>query len=341
MDFRGVRTFTGMMGLLMSAAVAGCQSSGAGQPSPAALDEAICPEGMQDQVAIAGSAVPLETPEELANVPGASEHRGQLARRVIVSVAPKSTAAGARIFSSTLTMTTVGGVFAGWAALDQGQERVKALDIIPGRLRIQPFLNSKSLQAQSMTVDVLVKPGSTPFDELAITTTPLWNDAQHPVRPEELRLTLAPVRHMTVFDVVDAQLTLTVTAATGRRGKPGLWRCSFENRLELIDRASVLPDLWGLRKTGFRGSESEWLALNDPTTGPFRAVFANPEAARGFTDWLRVTHATRIDRYSLGLFSPEAPDIDTPPAINRAVAVPFHAISPKELEVLDVKRLGE
>jgi hypothetical protein len=341
MDLRGVRTFTRMMALLMSATVAACQSTGAGQPSPAALEEATCPDGMQDQIAIAGSAVPVVIPEELANVPGTSEHGGLIARRVIVSIAPKSMAVGARVFSSALTMTSVGGVFAGWAALAQGQERVKALDIIPGRLRIQPFLNSKSLQAQTMTVDVLVKPGSTPLDELAITTTPLWNDAQHPVRPEDLRLTLAPVRHMTVFDVVDARLTLTVTAVTGRHGNPGLWRCSFENRLELIDRASVLPDLWGLRKTGFRGSENEWLALDDPTTGPFRAVFANPEAARGFTDWLRVTHATRIDKYALGLFSPEAPDIDTPPAINRAVAVPFHAISPKELEVLDVKRLGE
>jgi hypothetical protein len=340
MNLRGVRTFTWTMGLLMSAAVAGCQSTGAGQPSPAALDEATCPEGMQDQVQIAGSAVPLEIPEALAHGSEATENSDQFARRVIVSVAPESMAAGAEIFSSTLTMTTVGGVFAGWAALDQRQERVKALDIIPGRLRIQPFLNSKSLQAQTMTVDVLVKPGSTPFDELAITTTPLWNDAQHPVRPEDLRLTLAPVRHMTVFDVVDARLTLTVTAA-GRRGNPGLWHCSFENRLELMDRASLLPDLWGLRKSGFRGSENEWLALNDPTTGPFRAVFANPEAARGFTDWLRVTHATRIDKYALGLFSPEAPDIDAPPAINRAVAVPFHAISPQELEVLDVKRLGE
>jgi len=326
---------------LITPILAGCQSTGGKQPAPAALEDATCPDGMQDQVQIAGSAVPLEIPEELARGSEATEHRNQFARRVIVSVAPKSIAVGARVFSSTLTMTTVGGVFAGWGALDRGQEHVNALDIIPGRLRIQPFLDSKSLQAQTMSVDVLVKPGSTPFDELAITTTPLWNGEHHPVRPEELQLTFAPVRHMTVFDVVDARLTLTVTAATSRRVSSGLWRCSFESRLELIDRASVLPDLWGLRKTGFRGSESEWLALNDPTTGPFRAVFTNPEAARGFTDWLRATHAARIGQYSLGLFRPEAPDSNTPPAVNRAVAAPFHDITQQELEVLDVKRLGE
>ena len=303
----------------------------------AALDEATCPEDIQDQVRVAGSAVPVEIPAELAQGSGATEHGGQVARRVIVSVSPKPGAQGAKVFSSTLTMTTIGGVFAGWALLDRNQERTKALDVIPGRLHIEPFLNSKTLQAQTMTLDLIVKPGSTPVDELAITTTPLWSAEQQPVRPEDLRLTFAPVRHMTVFDAVDANVTLDLTAVGANR----LWRCSFVSRVELVDRGSVLPDLWSVRKIGRPGTQNEWLALNDPTTGPFQAVFTNPEAARGFTDWLRATRATHVDKYPLGLFRPEPPDSHTPRAANLAVAVPFHAISQEEVRLLDVKRLVE
>ena len=340
MGNHGVRSTIGTFGSLIVSVLAGCQSISGEQPHPVALDEATCPEAMQDQVRIAGSAVPLAIPEELTRGSEENGHHDQFARRVIVSVAPKSTALGAKVFSSTLTMTPVGGVFAGWAAIDREQERSQALDVIPGRLRIEPFLNSRSLQARTMIVDVLVKPGSTPLDELAITTTALWNGEQRPVRPEDLRLTFTPVRHMTVFDVVDVKLTLDVTA-TSQHGTQGLWHCSFESRLELIDRPSVLPDLWGLRETGHRGEEDEWLALNDPTTGPFRAVFTNPVAAQGFADWLRATRATQVDKYPLGLFQLEAPESDTPPAANRAVAVPFHGISLEDLQVLDVKRLGE
>lgn len=332
-----VSIFIATMGFLIASELAGCQSTGGGQPSPAALEDAGCPEGMQDQVRVAASAVPLEMPAELAHGAEANAHLGQFARRVIVSVAPKSAVRGAKVFSSTLAMSTVGGVFAGWATLDRGQERFNALDVIPGRLRIQPFLNSKSLQAQTMTVDMLVSPGSQPLDELAVSTSPLWSNEQLPVRPEDLRLAFTPVRHMTVFDVVDAKLTLDILGSDAH----GLWRCSFESRLELIDRASVLPDLWGLRKTGFKGNQSEWLALDDPTTGPFRAVFTNPEAARGFSDWLRATHATRIEKYSLGLFRPEEPDSHTPPAATPTVAATFHGASQEELGKLDVRRLGE
>jgi len=335
MGNHGLQSTIGTLCLLVVSVLAGCQSTSGEQSHPVAFDEATCPDAMQDQVRVAGSAVPLAIPEELTQ--GSVDHHGQIARRVTMSVAPKSGARDAKVFSSTLTMTTVGGVLAGWAAIDRGQERSQALDVIPGRLRIEPFLSSRSLQARTMVVDVLVKPGSTPLDELAITAAALWNGEQRPVRPEDLRLAFAPVRHMTVFDVVDAKLTLDVTATSAH----GLWHCSFENRFELIDRASVLPDLWGLRKTGHHGEEDEWLALSNPTTGPFRAVFTNPLAAQGFADWLRATRSTQVDQHSLGLFQLEAPESNTPPAANHTVAVPFHKILQEDIQALDVKRLGE
>ena len=333
----GVPAIIATIGLLIASVLAGCQSTGGTEPNQAALEDATCPEGLQDRVKVAGSAVPLEIPQELAHATEATEYNGQVARRVIVSVAPGSAVQGAKVFSSTLAISTVGGVFAGWATLDHSQERSKAVDVIPGRLRVQPFFNSKSLHAQTMTVDMLVKPGSTPLDELAIGTSSLWSDKQLPTRPEDLRLTFTPLRHMTVFDVVDARLTLDITASSAHTP----WHCSFESRVELIDRASVLPALWGLRKTGLGSAQSEWLALNDPTTGPFRAVFTNPEAARGFANWLRATRAIRIEKYVLGLFPLKDSDRRTPPAVTPPVAASFHGISREELEVLDVKRLGE
>jgi hypothetical protein len=329
-----------MLGLLTGAFLAGCQTPGPQKTDAAAVAGATCPDEMQGQVTVAASAVPLAVPPELAAGPGSTEHPSLVARRVIISVAPKAAARGVRLFSSTLTMTPVGGTFTGWGTIDRGLERSKALDIDPGQLRIEPFLTSATVQAQTMTMDVLVSPGGAALDELAITTSPLWSSVQHPTRPDELQITFTPVRHMTVLDVVNARITLNVTAARARPTGE-LWRCTFENRFELVDHQSVLPNLWGLRKTGHDDEEDQWLALNDPTTGPFRAVFLNPEAARGFADWLRAAGAARVDKYLLGLFQLEEPDVDTPPAANRAIAVPFHGISTEELQTLEVKRLGE
>jgi hypothetical protein len=332
--------FALVLGLLIGMFLAACQTSVPTKTTASAVAGATCPDDMQDQVAVAASAVPLAIPPELTAAADSTEHPSLVARRVIVSVAPRAAAQGARLFSSVLTMTTVGGTFTGWGTIDRDLERSTALDIIPGRLRVQPFLTSATIHAQTMTMDVLVTPGSTPLDELAIGTGPLWLSLQHPTRPDELRITFTPVRHMTVFDVVNAKITLDVTAARARPTRE-FWHCTFENRFELIDHESVLPNLWGLRKTGRRGEEDQWLALNDPSTGPFRAVFSNPEAAHGFADWLRATGATLVDKYPLGLFQLDEPDVDTPPAANRAVAVPFHGISTEELQILEVKRLGE
>jgi hypothetical protein len=298
-----------------------------------------CPEEIKENVTVHGSAVPVDFPSALAVNVGSPEHPGQIARRLMISVAPVGPARGIKVLSSTLTMLTIGGTLTGWAAIGPDLARSNAVDVIPGRLRIQPFLRAPTLQGQTMAVDVLVTPGSAAIDELEITTAPLWSPDLHPLRPETVQITLAPVRHLTVFDVVDGKLQLQLTAQAHSVSAP--WSCSFESRLELVDHDSVFPDLWGLRKSGRRGAEDQWLALNDPTSGPFRAVFGNPEAARGFAAWLRATRSTRVAQYPLGLFQLEEPDQDTPPAANRTVATPFHGISLEEIQALDVKRLGE
>ena len=142
------------------------------------------------------------------------------------------------------------------AAIDRGQkERSPGTRCHTRTTAYRALLSSRSLQARTMVVDVLVKPGSTPLDELAITAAALWNGEQRPVRPEDLRLAFAPVRHMTVFDVVDAKLTLDVTATSAH----GLWHCSFENRFELSSIAHrsyptcggcAKPDITARRTSG-------------------------------------------------------------------------------------------
>jgi hypothetical protein len=191
-----------------------------------------------------------------------------------------------------------------------------------------------------MALDVFVTPGSAPIDESTITTGGLWNAEHKPTPPGSLRITLTPVRHLTVFDFVKGTFSLDLTAATKPSAREH-WRCSFTTQLELIDHDSVLPDLWVLRRTGRPGLESQWLAFNDPTTGPFRAVFSDVQTARGFANWLRETQAQSVSVYQLGLFRPNEPNPNMPLTSRLSVAIPLHGISPEDLQNLEVKRLGE
>jgi hypothetical protein len=50
-----------------------------------------------------------------------------------------------------------------------------ALDIIPGRLRLTPFLSKSTLEAQSTSLDVWVAPGAAPIDEMALSAVSLWD----------------------------------------------------------------------------------------------------------------------------------------------------------------------
>ena len=314
-----------------------CASSGG--RTAVAPTEVDCPDDLQSQVRLTASAVPLTFPAALTINAGSANQPGLVARRVIVGVAPMG-ARGTRILSSSLSLTTIGGTLAGWASIGHDLAASRSIDILPGRLRIQPFAAGSRLTAQTMALDIFVTPGSAPIDESAITTGALWTVASKPTSPANLQITLTPLRHLTVFDFVQGTLTLELTGAAKKSAREH-WRCSFTTQLELIDHDSVLPDLWVLRKTGQRGVESQWLAFNDPTTGPFRAVFSDVRTARGFASWLRETHTQSVGPYQLGLFRPNEPSSNAPLTSRLSVTVPFHEISPEDLQTLEVKRLGE
>jgi hypothetical protein len=278
-----------------------------------------CPNEMQSQVRLTASAIPLTFPASLNINAGSAEHPSLVARRIMVAVLPMRTARGIKVLASRLTLTTVGGTLAGWASVGQDLAASNAVDVIPGRLRMEPFLrgSAPALKAQTIALDVFVTPGSVPVDEPVINTGALWSADGKPTQPESLLVTLLPVRHLTVFDSVEGTVALEVTSAVGlERPAREYWRCYFSSRFELVDHESVLPDLWVLRKAGLRRADSRPLMLNDPATGPFRAIFNDPRAARGFAAWLRATRTEHVGPYRLGM-------------------------SPDDLQSLEVERLGE
>lgn len=303
---------------LLVALLTACES----HPRPAIVSgatETDCPDEMQGQVRLTASAIPLTFPTSLSINAGSAEHPSLVARRIMVAVLPTGTARGIKVLSSRLSLTTVGGTLAGWASVGHDLAASNAIDVIPGRLRMEPFLggSAPTLKAQTLALDVFVTPGSVPLDEPVISTGALWSADDKPTQPDSLRMTLTPIRHLTVFDAVVGTVALEVTAAVGaHRPAREYWRCSFSSRFELIDHESVLPDLWVLRKAGVRRAESRSLELNDPVTGPFRAIFNDPRTARGFAAWLRATHTEHVGPYRLGM------SID-------------------ELQNLEVERLGE
>ena len=267
-----------------------------------------CPDAMQSQVRLTASAIPLTFPASLNINAGSAGHPSLVARRIMVAVLPTGTARGIKVLSSRLTLTTVGGTLAGWASVGHELAASNAIDVIPGRLRMEPFLqgSAPTLRAQTIALDVFVTPGSVPIDEPLVSTGALWSAENKPTQPDSLRITLMPARHFTVFDTVEGTVALEVTAAvTAHRPAREYWRCSFSTHFQLIDHESVLPDLWVLRKAGLRRAESLTLVLKDPVTGPFRAIFNDPRSARGFAAWLRATHAEHVGPYRLGMSGDE------------------------------------
>jgi len=324
---------------------AGCQNTRPTTVATEELPEPSCPTELQADVKVSASSVPRTIPPELTVDTGSSD--GVLGRRVLVSVLPTGTARGIRILSSTLTATTLGGTLKGWAAIPDrdvigrppsGQTR--AFDVSPGQLRISPFLNGATLQPQSASLDVLVVPGGAPMDEMAISALQMWNEDRRPISADAVKLSLTPLRHFSVYDLVVATIKLEFLTGSSRSTRER-WQCSVETRITLADRDAVTPHLWDLRKSA-EGRSELWLALFDQRTGPFRAIFASPGDATGFANWLRETHSTRVGQYRLGMFRPEySDDARRTVPVGHSVTDSFQPASSDDVSNLVLGRLGE
>jgi hypothetical protein len=338
--------------------VAGCQAP---VPAIAAADpmaRAECPARLRNQVRIWASVSPLSLPDRTAPH---DSHRPEelLARRLLIAASPAHGVEGSRVLASTLTITVVGGSFGGSAgtaedgsakqrdvrtatrpALLQEVARDRALEVIPGQLRVAPFLFPARLRAQTLALDVTVLPGGIARSKRIAALAPLWTPDRQPVAPDALEISVAAEQHLTVYSEVEAHISLDVDGIDGGTSRD-IWRCTYENRFTLVDHDAVLPALWDLRLGASDGKPPRSLALFEPSVGPLRAIFSDPAAAQAFVTWLRATGATRAGRYQLGLFEADRSTDGTTIPQDRDIARTFRAASVEELKLLAVRRLGE
>src|SRR6185437_6462359 len=157
-----------------------------------------CPNELRERVRVSASAVPIALPDGLSSQ--------LIARRLLISSSLINTAAAVHVRGSTLNITTVGGTFAGYGRVVGVvlPSRGRALEIIPGRLRVEPFLFSPELRAQTIALDVILTPGGAPADKVTLSVAPLWTSDRQAVAPDALQINTSAERHLTVFDVVEA-----------------------------------------------------------------------------------------------------------------------------------------
>lgn len=311
-----------------------------------------CPQRLRGQIRLTASAIPLSLPQVLATESGSARPQELVARRLLLAASPAAASAGAKISASTLAISVVGGTFGGSVSaaspgedhtavspLPRELDRSRALEVIPGQLRIEPFFSSPHLKAQTLALDVTVVPGGTARSRPLTAVSPLWNALGEPVAPADTSLTVTTAAHLTTYSAVEAQVQLDVEGFDRRDSRYVPWQCSYEAHFTLVDHA-VLPPLWTLQ-LALRGKPVRWLALLAPATGPFRAVFSDPAVAQSFASWLRATSATQAGGYQLGVF--EADDRPEPSVLpaDRDIARTFRPATSAELGMLTVRRLGE
>jgi hypothetical protein len=241
----------------------GCQSMKTTAIEKAVVSAAPCPAEFQGEVRIAASAVAWKLPADLAQRDGLNPVLG---RRILVSISPRGGAYGMQIASSELAVTPLGGTFRGWAQISGSSRHETAaaqttgIEVTPGRLRVTPFLRTSKLQPQTLLLDVILAPGAEPLDEMVISVDDFWDASRHSLPPEQINLSLEPLRHFTVYDRVDAIVSSTFTTAPSSAFL-GTTKCTAETRVTLIDRESSAPPLWDLRKSAPTGRSEWWLAL--------------------------------------------------------------------------------
>jgi len=176
---------------------------------------------------------------------------------------------------------------------------------------------------------------------MVVATQAMWDTQLHPLPPERVAISLVPLRHFTMYDQVEATLSLDFAASRTSTARQQ-WACSAESRFILVDRTATAPNLWDLRKSAEYGRSEWWLALFSPKSGPLRAIFTSPADASGFASWLRQTHALHVGGYDIGMFRPEYSRSArrTVPAFH-SVADTYRTASMDDLDVLLVGRLGE
>jgi hypothetical protein len=313
-----------------------------------------CPEWTSEQLGLVISVAPIAVPDVLTVSEGAVSGYGIQARRISIAVKPPQMASSVRLSASALSIYVFGGIFRGWAtpegqfadasigskaAFVKPQSRVvsstQALEVMPGRVSVTPFLSGKKLHAQTQAIDIAILPGGAAVDQPVVSATSFWDKDQRPIAPAQLDVKLLPLRLSSVYRTVEAKIKLDYEISNSSGSER--FSCSATRQAVLVDRDAIRPALWDIGVPTQFGARKKWLALYSPATGAVRAVFTTLEAANAFTRWVQQVSAVTAGKYSLGLFTPAARDEEEPILPSDAsIMETFQPITVEELMLLKV-----
>lgn len=267
-----------------------------------------CPKALRDGVRVTASVAQVTVPDGVKAPSGSVSLIAGVGRRVLIAVDVPRDLPRMRLVASSLEVLTFGGTLAGWASVAAPPKVIghQSIQVSDGFLRISPFFPGEKLGPYTEAVDLAVVPGGASAAGVALRPGRMWDDSGRPTLPQDLRVTLVPILHLKVQDVVGATVQFDFTALHRARSHER-WQCSIQSDFQLVDHRSALPNLWVLQPVQDIGPKFPVLALYSQSIGAFPAVFLNPAAAAGFARWLGETHARRVGAYQIGLTSKGSP----------------------------------
>ncbi len=328
-----------------------------GPPSASAVEE--CREGSPSALHLAAMTIALPAAVHDAS-DGPVLELGTLERRIVLSVEPENLGPDDRMTWSRLSIRSFGGTFSGatrlvtdYSSLELSpssqplvahkggrRQEIVSVETSPGEIVVTRTALRRASLFGTVVLDLAVTPGGVPVDETLVRIPRLWTDARKAVAPREVDIQLVPVRHPPGISGVDAIVTLQYSLHRGRARVE--WRCTADATVPLASNEDARPPLWDLGVSELNESRTTWLALYDARLGPLRAIFDTPQAATAFANWGRATRATKVGRFSIGLFT-ATEDVPLRPTVpvDSSIARTLRPITPEDWETMRVGRLGE
>jgi hypothetical protein len=308
----------------------------------------------EPRASLSALALPIEMPPGVvAKRPG--EASGPLARRLTVSFAPGTLARGDSLLWTHLEVRTLGGTLDGWLKLQSGALRIDAasssarrgsareqaaIAMEPGLFDLRRSAAYGTNLANAVRVDLLLRPGGIPIDESLVRVRELWAAKGKPLQPDAVHVELEPIHHVPGYDTIEAEIKLEYVIA--RAGEGAECKGTAQQRVVLVSREDVRPPLWDIGTSSTNSGRTRWLALSDPASGVFRAIFDSPAAAASFANWVRATQATQVGPYRIGLVQRSGRQPMRPLVpVDRGIEDTFAPMTPQDLGGLRTGPLGE
>lgn len=319
-----------------------------------------CPASLEGRVRLATDVRPIAVPKTVLMDNAGS---GAIGRRVTVTVLPAGLQPSDSIVWSSLALNSLGGTFASWARVQTEHEFVegpgekqpekdcaggragKTAELLgvssaPGQVRITRSARDETNLMGDLSLDVFVVPGGVAVDETVLRIASLWRQDGSPVRQDQVKVELTPIRRPPGYDVVHVDVQLDYIVRRGRSNDE--WSCSAETRLTVVDRDALRQPFWDLGLASSNQGRKEWLALFDPALGAVRAVFTSPASANALASWIQATGANAIGSYALGVFAQPPPSIGRPfSPVDPDAMRTFRPLQAADLPALRVGPVGE